>query len=380
MEGEESPPHEQTPAAGEAVPPELPAGEFAVAPPPETPTERTYPVEFTARAGEYFRIWIVNLALSVITLGIYSAWATVRKRRYFHGHTRISGDYFEYLGRPIAILKGRIIAVVFFGFYSYSENISYWLKGALFLVLVVGAPWLIVRSLAFNAFNTRYRNIRFAFHGTYSGALKVIAVNAFFVIGSLGLLYPSFKARLTRFVAGNHAYGTTRFETGSLTRSFYGIYIVAWAVILGMFVIYGVVIAMGVGGGLALGIKPDQVPAWLPVALILPVYAVYFFAFAFLQAKLTNATWNVLTLGPVRFTARLRIGRLTWIYFSNVVAVLCSLGMATPWAVVRTMRYRAVNTNVIAAQGLDRFTAGESNPVSATGEEIGELFGIDISL
>jgi len=73
--------------------------------------EKHYPVEFTASAGEYFRIWIVNLVLTILTVGIYSAWAKVRKKRYFYGHTRIDRDSFEYRGRPIAILKGRLIAV-----------------------------------------------------------------------------------------------------------------------------------------------------------------------------------------------------------------------------------------------------------------------------
>src|SRR5438477_576332 len=73
--------------------------------------EKRYAVEFSASTSEYFRIWIVNLALTIVTLGIYSAWAKVRRRRYFHGHTRIDGEGFEYRGNPIAVLKGRLIAV-----------------------------------------------------------------------------------------------------------------------------------------------------------------------------------------------------------------------------------------------------------------------------
>src|SRR5712671_5429231 len=80
--------------------------------------EMRYPVEFSATGWEYFRIWIVNLALTIVTLGIYSAWATVRKRRYFYGHTRIDGEGFEYRANPIAILKGRLIAFVLFGGFS----------------------------------------------------------------------------------------------------------------------------------------------------------------------------------------------------------------------------------------------------------------------
>ena len=58
--------------------------------------ERIIRPEFTGSAGEYFRIWIVNLFLTPITLGIYSAWAKVRKKRYFYGCTRFDGDTFDY--------------------------------------------------------------------------------------------------------------------------------------------------------------------------------------------------------------------------------------------------------------------------------------------
>ena len=74
-------------------------------PDPAAVAESRYPVEFTASAAEYFRIWIVNLALTIATLGIYSAWAKVRKKRYFYAHTKIDGDGFEYRGRPLAPCK-----------------------------------------------------------------------------------------------------------------------------------------------------------------------------------------------------------------------------------------------------------------------------------
>ena len=66
---------------------------------------------FAATAAEYFRIWIVNLLLTIVTLGIYSAWAKVRRLRYFYGNTFVDGQSFEYHGQPLAILKGRLIVV-----------------------------------------------------------------------------------------------------------------------------------------------------------------------------------------------------------------------------------------------------------------------------
>src|SRR5665213_1214024 len=134
METGDTPP-QAVPLPGEAVPKE-------------------YPLEFTATAGEYFRIWIVNLALSVATLGIYSAWAKVRRKRYFHGCTHIDGDSFEYRGRPIPILKGRILAVAVAGtVYAVLHFTPLWFPAVL-LAAVFVVPLLLVRSFAFNAHNT----------------------------------------------------------------------------------------------------------------------------------------------------------------------------------------------------------------------------------
>src|SRR5437016_7810713 len=79
--------------------------------------------EFTGTAAEYFRVWIVNLFFTLATLGIYSAWAKVRKRRYFYGSTRLDGDSFDYFASPKAILNGRIIAVAIFAIYALAGEL-----------------------------------------------------------------------------------------------------------------------------------------------------------------------------------------------------------------------------------------------------------------
>ena len=81
-------------------------------------------VSFHGKASEFFSIWIVNLLLSIVTLGIYSAWAKVRTNRYFYGNTDIDGHRFSYLANPLQILKGRIIAVCLFASYFILSAVS----------------------------------------------------------------------------------------------------------------------------------------------------------------------------------------------------------------------------------------------------------------
>ncbi len=69
-----------------------------------SPAPSTRPPEqlhFTGTGAGYFGIWIVNLLLTIVTLGIYSAWAKVRRLQYFYRHTEIAGSSFDFHGSPI---------------------------------------------------------------------------------------------------------------------------------------------------------------------------------------------------------------------------------------------------------------------------------------
>ena len=62
--------------------------------------------QFDGNVTEYFKIWIVNVLLTIATLGIYSAWAKVRTESYFYGNTKVNGSSFRYTAEPLKILKG----------------------------------------------------------------------------------------------------------------------------------------------------------------------------------------------------------------------------------------------------------------------------------
>ena len=337
--------------------------------------ERTYPVEFTARAGEYFRIWIVNLALTIVTLGVYSAWAKVRRKRYFYGHTAIDGDSFEYRANPVAILKGRLIAVGVVAIVWAVNHFAPILALGVMLAAVFVVPWLLVRSFAFNAYNSAFRNIRMHFRGTYGRCLKLLVGYGLLTIITFGLGYFWLKTRMTEFIVRNHYYGTTQFDVPDLKKSF--------------FKVYGNMIGLGILLGLALfalslglfAAMPDAGPNSAAATLLtLITYVGYLYIFAYVRAGILNATWNQTTVGTLRFVCTLKAGKLFAIYLVNIVAILVTLGLATPWAVVRTLRYRAENLELVSTGGLDRFVTAESANVSAAGEEVGEMLDFDFGL
>ncbi|HEX9686617.1 MAG TPA: YjgN family protein [Burkholderiales bacterium] len=338
--------------------------------------ERVIRPEFTGSAGEYFRIWIVNLFFTLITLGIYSAWAKVRKKRYFYGSIRLDGDTFDYFASPKTILKGRIVAILVFVVYAFaaelypSSALAFW---AAFLLVL---PWLVMRALTFNARNSAYRGLRFDFAAAPREAVRVYIGMPLVVGLTLGLAFPWFMARQKAFVLSHHALGTTRFGCDVSAREFFGIYILATIILLAL-----LVPAAGLMGfAIASQALPEAV-SWL--GFVVPavlMYAAYAAVYAFIQARTTNLLWNGAHGPGIRFSSSLGAARLARLYIGNVVAIAATAGLLIPWAVVRTLRYRLEN---LAMHVLDE-APHEANPslerVGATGQELGDIFNLDLGI
>jgi uncharacterized membrane protein YjgN (DUF898 family) len=137
-------------------------------------TPSIHAFSFTGRASEYFGIWIGNVLLSILTLGIYSAWAKVRSKRYFYGNTLLAGYAFDYPAPPAQILIGRLLVVAFFALWTTAVQFFWWIDGIMLLVVLpLITPWAVVRALTFAARYSSHRNIWFEFHGTLREAFWV---------------------------------------------------------------------------------------------------------------------------------------------------------------------------------------------------------------
>jgi len=334
---------------------------------------------FTGKSGEYFKIWVVNVFLTILTIGIYSAWAKVRKKKYFYRSTFLIDSSFDYLAEPKKILKGRLIV---FGALIIMVVAGY-VDPFLLLILAIPAillfPWLVVKALNFKARNSSYRNIRFDFLGTYGEAVRVFILQMLITMLTLGFGYPYQRYRRTKFVFNNGIFGGEtpfRLELKD-SGGFYRVYL--WQA-------GGVGILLGIASQIILAIGSAFLPAAaLPMVESFISLLASLAIIAFLRAAGTNLVWSNVRLGgypsvSVYFRSTLSAPRMIWIYLSNAVAIVFSLGLLVPWASVRTVRYRLSNLNVSISGGLDSFVAGEQEKVEAVGEEIADFFDFDLGL
>lgn len=347
----------------------------------QTQAPRTATVQFTGQAGEYFRIWIVNIALTVVTLGIYSAWAKVRKLRYFYGNTSIEDGHFDYHAKPRTILIGRVIAVsLLFVYYLMSQYVP--TAGiAIIVIVILLIPVLVVRAKVFQFRNTSYHGLRFNFQRNYKESFIVFYGGALIAILSLGLAAPSAIYMRNKFVANNAGYGQTQFEFSGRQGEFYAIF---WrSVGLAMLGGLGMVLLVSVFGAAASmleGSLPIAAIPFVSVFITLPLFAFYAAIGIYVQTRQRNYVWNTTTLGGNRFESTLSVRSMVFILLSNAVAIALSLGLLIPWAQVRLARYTAEHMTVHLADDWREYLAASDSQGSALGEEIGEAFDVEVEL
>ncbi len=319
--------------------------------------------QFTGSGGEYFKIWVVNLLLTLLTLGVYSAWAKVRRERYFYSNTRLGEHAFEYLADPKAILKGRAIAFAVLIGSSAIASFFPLAEPAFSLAFLALLPWIVVKGLKFKMHNSAFKNIRFHFNGNYGEAAKAYLLWPLLTPLTLGLTAPLMFQRQNRLLVSNTRYGTTPFEFLATPKDFYkvlGIY--ALAVVLALVLVFSIA------------------RNFLPQFFLVAVIPLGLLAYAYFRSHIINAVFNHTEFGSHQLESRLQTKGLFWIYLTNALGILLTAGIFAPWAKVRLAKYKADHTVLIAQGNLDDFVAGQQQEVSSVGSEMGEAFDVDLGL
>ena len=361
-------------------PPQPPQQAFQ--PPPQKKPPEPEPLSFTGTGGEYFRIWIVNLLLTIVTCGIYSAWAKVRKLRYFYGSTHLASSSFEYHGNPIAILKGRVIAVGLLIAYYWAPKISIFAGFAMVALLGLVMPWLIWKSLQFKLHNSSYRGIRFGFGGTvwlaYYTYLILPVLSAF----TGNLLAPFVHQRIKKFQHEESRFGRDNFAFHATVGSFYKVYLIA----LGIFIVGTIAIVL-MSGGLFSGLKSagglKRGGASVMTSIFLFMAVIYLWAYtvySIFTTMLQNLIWSNTSLDRHQFISEMKWTTVVFITLTNAIAIVLTLGLFTPFAKVRMLKYRVESVTMIPGGALDDFFADSAADVSATGEGVTDLLDFDFAL
>jgi uncharacterized membrane protein YjgN (DUF898 family) len=384
---------------------------------------QTLPFRFFGNGGEYFKIWIVNLILTILTLGIYSAWAKVRTKRYFYGNTSLENAAFEYHATPMVILKGRLIAFTAFVIYVLLSKFFPIAGAAFAAILALLVPWVIWRSIQFNARMVSYRNIRFGFHGMLKEAYRILVLIpllpifigailggiAYFVLGkgivlsaifsviffitilAVGLIFPYIKKLLTSYYINNRQYGQGKFSAQLSAQKYYMIYsgLTAWTLVwifLFALAIGGIVWLTGNSGNVLIAMQPRQQGEPGAMGVIVLLLNVFFIVLAlwgtaYLEANIKNYVFNNTKLDDVlQLNSNIKVGKLFGIYVTNTLLVGFTFGLAYPWAIIRLTKYKIESTSAIIKGDIAQYINQQQEAQSALGEELGDAFDMELDL
>ncbi|MCY4045699.1 MAG: YjgN family protein [Cellvibrionales bacterium] len=323
-----------------------------------------YRLAFYGDGMAYFKVWIVNIILTILTLGIYSAWAKVRNRRYFYGHLELDNARFEYLANPITILKGRLIAIGLFIAFNALTSLYPQSIFPILALFYLALPYLVIRSLAFNNSMSSFKNIQFGFDAKYGDAFVTFILWPLLAIVSLGILAPKAMAEFHRFIVSNSRYGSESFEFTATWKNYAPIFLI--------------MIAISSGGGLLslLLFIGDANPliSFAPVVMM----AVYFGTYLYFQFACLQVFYQSVNLKSFRFKESFTMMEYTKVSLINALLIFLTLGLYFPAAKVRMTKFIADNLTVYSWESFDEFTASEVQKQNALGQETADVFDIEV--
>ena len=391
-------------------------GPDAPATPGGHPAVHELPLRFVGSGSEFFRIWIVNLLLTLVTLGLYYPFAKVRRLRYFHGATEVGGAPLSFHADPWKMFRGYVLVVLMLAAYTGAGQFSATAGAIAFLI--VGALWpaLWHSSMRFRLANTGWRGLRFRYTGTRGSAYAVMAVPLgvamLFVLGALLVqpeappmppsdepaapstlemvaalapgvamlaLMPLFFWLLKRLQHSNYALGPERTGFTAQVGSFYGLAFTTGFVGLASLLAVGFVAAIL---SMALGGFGSSRAVWLySILAVLGYLVVFSMVGGYWTARMQNLAWGHTASARLRFKSSLPAHALARLWFKNLLLVLLTLGLYFPFAQVATARLRLEAMSVVSDVDPDEFAASAAQAdEAAAGDAAGDLLGFDIGL
>lgn len=357
-------------------------------------------LEYDGRLGELYAIWLRNLVLTLLTLGIYRFWAKTRMRRYLWSHMRFMGDRFEYTGTGGEKFRGFLLAVLLLiaiGLVNAAISYAARTTGQQWLS-VLGLPVGVLYGALFGAAvysAQRYRLSRTLWRGIRGGmgegamryGLRTVWYGLLTAL-TLGIGWPLFRLRLLRRRVNASAFGDAALRVGGEARRVYRGFLLS--LLLGFLLILAAAAVVGAVAGLLYVADPalfadakqggqaTQIAAVAPIAvaivLLVPLLGS---ANAWFDASVASELLNSLKLQELRFASDVTGPALFRLRFGNLLIMIGTFGIGAPIVTHRCARFLAARTQVLGNPDLAALT---QNTMAAPRRGEGLLEALDVGI
>ncbi|HRL36946.1 MAG TPA: YjgN family protein [Ottowia beijingensis] len=393
-----------------------------------------HPVEFTGSGREYFRVWIVNLLLSIVTLGLYTPWARRRTAQYFYSHTHVAGSPLEFVAETRRMVFGFLaFAGLYLAYQMALETGQQLAAGLLFFGFAVLAPFLWASAMRFRLGATRWRGIRLAFTASwkevYIASWPVFAIAAiwtavFFGAAALSPDMPTGIAQEPGSVPKLPALQASTFALFGLAvlltllcvirleynyrrllvarariggqvgrwKPVYADFVKVWLATVGFFLLcffaVGLLVAALMGGGYALlqgamgqmGVGGMVMMALLAMlAALLLMLLVSLPARAYREARLFQLVWNNVGFSHIaRSKTSLRTAAFVGLRVKNMLLTVLTLGFYRPFAVASEYAAKVGSVTLHIKGGTDQLAGELVKQQGAFGDAAADMMGLDL--
>ncbi len=303
-------------------------------------------LSFDASRGSFFRLLLINGALTLVTVGIYRFWARTRIRRFIWHHVRILGDPLEYTGTGGELFLGFLIvlAVLFPLGLVYSAiaglvppdrvQLQVGLETAYYVVIIGLIHIGLYRMWRYRMSRTAWRGIRFSLEGSTWSYLKLALLWDVLWVLTLGFMMPWRETTLWRYQIQHTRFGQEAFrfhgKANGILRPWLGVWVTGMVFLAGGGLLGFVVLTHG-------RIDVDSLSAISPdlrfiftIALGAQSLALMIFPFTYFYFLIRLTRWKISGLGiaGARLTSNLGFARLLVFAALAVALIGVFMGLA----------------------------------------------------
>jgi uncharacterized membrane protein YjgN (DUF898 family) len=299
---------------------------------------------------DLFGIHMVNMALTIVTIGVYRFWAKTGIRRYLWSQTSFLDDRFEYTGTGKELLVGfAIVMAILFGFFTVYTGLFTWIwpdwaadeglqtlyNAPVFILSVVVVGMARFRARRYRLSRTLWRGIRGAQTGSsvQFGLLEL----GFWMLTllTLGFYWPYKSTRLAAYQYNNTWFGDRRMEFEATGDKLLGVFALCWL-------------------------------------LTLPTLGLSLFWY---RAAATRYFASRVRYGDLGFKADIDGWSLALLVIPNWLLTTFTLGLARPYVLIRTTKFICDRLVLIGDQDF-ALIAQNLRPRPTSGEGLAEAFDV----
>ncbi len=300
---------------------------------------------------EIIALLIVNYLLTMFTLGIYYPWAKAAKRKYLFSNTVFAGSPFIFNGTGKEMFMGFIklyaIGILWYGALIYAASsfntvLKQILIAVIYLLFFLLIPFAIHSSVKYRASRTTWRGIHFGYRGEMGSLVKTYFVGMFLTIITLGIYGAWFTVNIRKYIVENIRFGNINFGFNGTGKSYF------------ILLIKGYLLSI------------------ITLGIYLPWFAKDLANF---NIDNTTATQNGEEL---TFKSSITGGDYFVLMITNFLLIIFTLGIATPWVIMRSTRFILENISLEGNFDADNLLQTESEYKDAIGDDLADVLDIGI--